>query len=340
MADPPLAVARLVETDQAPLPPNGEPFWVTAADGLQLRTALFRPEGAPRGSVILSPGRTEPIEKYVEVIGELQARKFVVLVHDWRGQGLSGRSLPDRTMGHARGWRPFLADFDLILSTFAQHLPKPWIAVGHSMGGGLTALALAEGETRFEAAVLSSPMLAINTGAQRLGAVQRMSFLMNFAGRSKHQVAAAPDPDLDTFENNILTHDKARWERSRALVLAEPELALGGVTWGWLSFALTLSRRIAASRAIDRLDIPVTIIAAEAEKLVVNDAAKALASRAPKGRYLEVPGAFHEILMETDPRRAIFWETFDGVAQTVNPEPVAKIKPLAKARSAKRKTAG
>jgi lysophospholipase len=32
---------------------------------------------------------------------------------------------------------------------------------------------------------------------------------------------------------------------------------------------------------------------------------------------VEAPGAFHEILMETDERRAVFWRAFDDLARRV-----------------------
>jgi lysophospholipase len=99
--------------------------------------------------VVVSPGRSEPIEKYFEVVQDLLDRGFVVLVHDWRGQGLSHRALPDRLKGHAAGFKEFLGDYQALLAAFETRLPKPWIALGHSMGGCLTMLALATGESRF-----------------------------------------------------------------------------------------------------------------------------------------------------------------------------------------------
>jgi len=139
MSDP----VPLYETTEAPVPPGAEAAWLTARDGVRLRVALY-PAANPRGSVVLSPGRTEPIEKYHEVIGELVSRGFTVLAHDWRGQGLSDRlAADDRRKGCANGWRPFLDDFSRILSAYQARLPRPWIAMGHSMGGGLTLLALA-----------------------------------------------------------------------------------------------------------------------------------------------------------------------------------------------------
>ena len=93
--------APLVSIVEAPVPDRGKAEWFNGADGATLRAALFSPAGPSRGSVVVSPGRSEPIEKYFEVVQDLLDRGFVVLVHDWRGQGLSHRALPDRLKGHA-----------------------------------------------------------------------------------------------------------------------------------------------------------------------------------------------------------------------------------------------
>ena len=125
-----LETAPLVETPAAPAPPGGEAAWFRGAGGARLRAALFEPKpGLPRGSIILSGGRTEPIEKYYETIADFLDRGFVVLVHDWRGQGLSHRDLTDPLKGHANGYKAFLDDYRLLLNTYEDRLPKPWVAV-------------------------------------------------------------------------------------------------------------------------------------------------------------------------------------------------------------------
>ncbi|WP_201281485.1 hypothetical protein, partial [Staphylococcus aureus] len=65
-----LEPAPLVAVPGAPIPAGGEAHWLRAYDELRLRAAYFPPTGAARGSVVLSPGRTEPIEKYFEVVAE------------------------------------------------------------------------------------------------------------------------------------------------------------------------------------------------------------------------------------------------------------------------------
>ena len=317
MSDP----APLVSIPEAPVPPRAAAHWLTAGDGVRLRCALFPAEESPRGSVVLSPGRTEPIENYYEVVRELNGRGFTVLVHDWRGQGLSQRLVgADRMTGHASGWRPFLADYKLLLDRFRDRLPGPRIAFGHSMGGGLTLLAVTElGHHDFSAVMLSAPMTGLKIDGFHPTFAALTVGLLSRIGLANAYALGPQDPFNEAFEDNGLTHDAHRWSLHRRQIETERSLALGGVTWGWVAFALELSARLKASRALDTLPIPLSVVAAGEERLVCNLTTQSLARRAPKGRYIEVPGAFHEVLMETDARRAQVWAEFDRLAAEVAP---------------------
>ena len=310
--------APLISIPDVPPPPGGAE-WYEGAGGARLRAGLFPAPGQARGTVVLSPGRSEPLEKYFEVIGALQARGFTVLAHDWRGQGLSHRMLKDALAGHAPPWRTYLRDFDAMIAAFEARLPRPWIALGHSMGGGLVTLQLAEGEDRFAAAVLSAPMVGINLGKVKPEAAMTLARFMTFIGRGGEYAAPAIDPFAETFDGNPLTHDQLRYERFKAQLRAKPEARISGPTFAWVLFALTLADRVRRSKRIDSLEIPLAMVLAENEKLVYNAAAKAVARRAPQGSWVEVPGSLHEILMETNERRAVFWRVFDEVADTVAP---------------------
>jgi len=282
-----------------------------------LRAALFTPDAGVRGAVIVSPGRSEPIEKYFETIETLTARGFVVLVHDWRGQGLSQRLLADRQLGHARGYQDFLTDFATLLGVFEARLPKPWIALGHSMGGCLTLLALASGQAGFSAAIVSAPMLGLDTAPLPNGLAGLLAGALTALGAGAGKVSRTSD--APGFEANILTHDRARWERNEAQVALWPDLALGDPTWGWLDFALSATRTLQTGPGPARVALPVTIVIAGEERLVDNAGARIVAARLPNARLVEIPGAFHEILQETDDVRAIFWRAFDDLADQVAP---------------------
>jgi len=290
---------------------------------VRVRAALFEPQGGigrARGSVILSPGRTEPIEKFFEVICELQARGFAVLTHDWRGQGLSDRALPDSVKGHAKGWRPFLSDFARVLADVGRRAPRPWIAMGNSMGGALTLLALAEGEDRFAAAIVTAPMVAILTPGTPPPLVRLLSVLHEAVGLGgRHTWGKQRSIFRSPFEGNILTHDATRWYRFQALLESAPALILGDPTWGWVAAATAAMARLSRPGAVERIAIPVCVLTAGEDHICDSSAAAKLAARMPKGRHVDAPGAYHEILQETDARRQLFWHAFDALAGEVAP---------------------
>ena len=318
------ANAPLMGVPGASSPPGGKGDWYRGAGGMRLRAALWTPSHLtaekPRGTVVLSPGRTEPIEKYFEVIGNFLARGWCVLAHDWRGQGLSARLLPDRLKGHARAVEEFLDDYGRLLDAFDSQCPKPWIMVGHSMGACLNLLTLEAGETRFSGAVLSSPMLRIKTGKRSMWSV-KLAVRWNIRhGHAGDYILGDPDDPFDhTFAEDALTSDETRYEMWRQQLYACPHLAIGGPTYGWLAFALDAGERALKPKALKAVKIPVAFVQADADDVVWKQTSRWAAKRLGRGRYVEVPGAKHEVIMEADPMRAVFLDEFDAMADYVSP---------------------
>ena len=312
------ATAPLISIPEAPAPVGAQAAWLQGSGDVRLRTAWFPLPGAALGSVMLSPGRTEPIEKYFETVRDLHRRGFQVLAHDWRGQGLSQRLAPDPLKGHADGLEPFLSDVHAVLEHYRDRLTGALVAVAHSMGAALTLLALARGEGPFAGAVLSAPMLAVSTEPAPRAAARLIASSMRMSGLGDAWALKGVDPLHETFEGNHLTHDHMRYARYKAQLRACPELRLGGVTWGWLDFALRLESAIAQPGVLEALSTPVRIVGGGAESLVLNEPMRDAARRLPRGSYVEIPDARHEILMETDNRRDQFWREFDILADEIS----------------------
>jgi lysophospholipase len=225
--------------------------------------------------------------------------------------------LKNRLAGHAAGWKDFLADYGALLAAFETRLPQPWIALGHSMGGCLTLLALAEGEPRFAAAILSAPMLALLTGAVPRPVGAALALGLSAVGLGGLEVLGREAPLEEPFQDNIVSHDPMRYARNQAQIAACPDLALGGPTWGWLNFAFAAMARLAAGVGVTRIAIPVTVVAAADDRIIDVAGQRAVAGRVPGVRWIEVPGAYHEILQETDEIRGVFWREFDALAHQV-----------------------
>lgn len=320
----PSSHAPLMGVPGATPPPGGEADWFRGAGGLRLRAAFWKPSvlqaKTPRGTVVISPGRCEPIEKYYELVGNLLARGFCVLVHDWRGQGLSARLLPDRLKGHARAVEEFLDDYARLMDAYAEKAPQPWIMIGHSMGAALNLLTLQGNEDRFAGALLCSPMLRIRTGKRSMWSVKlAVRWALRHGKGGDYVLDNADDPFVHTFEQNALTSDRSRYSLWQQQLFACPHLAIGGPTWGWLAFALDAGERVLKAKALKSVKVPVCVVQASDDTLVWKQTAHWAARRLGRGRYVEVAGAKHEVILERDDYRAIFLNEFDELANYLAP---------------------
>ncbi|MEM7663303.1 MAG: alpha/beta hydrolase [Pseudomonadota bacterium] len=295
-----------------PVPDGAEVIWFKGSGGRNLRACIIPASNpdAVRGTAIVCPGRTEFIEKYFEVARDLLDRGFAVLILDWPGQGLSDRLLPDRGKGHIDRFETFMGALKNGLAALDDRLPRPYVSVAHSMGGAIALAAIVEDLVRVDAAAFCAPMWGIK---QRVFGMRYLVWAMRVMGRSNDYIQQ-PGP-AETFETNIVTHDRKRWEMNRDLVDASPDLFLGPVTWGWLGASLQIFATFAKAAKIRRVTTPMMIATAEDEKLVENESHARIASLLPDAEHITVPGAYHEILMETDDMRAQFWDAFDRLLE-------------------------
>lgn len=285
------------------------------SDGLQIRWGCRPPPPAgSRGTVVLLNGRTEYLEKYGETVIDLNRRGWAVYSLDWRGQGLSDRLTANRLKGHVGRFRDYLDDLEQFVERVQHHsAARPLILMGHSMGGHIGLRFLRERRHPFVGAVLTSPMLDIQLPAvpERLlrGYVKtavRLGFDQAFAPGG-----AAYEYKDRIFANNPLTSDPERFQRRLAEIDANPRLALGGVTYGWLHAAFNSIDHVAASGFARGLALPLLIVRANEDRIVSRSAQTLFARQAPDCRLVDIPGAQHELLMEADAGRHLCWQAFD-----------------------------
>jgi lysophospholipase len=100
----------------------------------------------------------------------------------------------------------------------------------------------------------------------------------------------------------LLTGSRAHFEDEGLWVEAHPELATGGVSWGWIN-AFAQSRRVLEGLPLERLELPVLMLLAAKEKLVDNKAAIRVATRIRTCRTHIIMSAAHELLREAEPQR-------------------------------------
>lgn len=304
----------LVTVPDYPAPPGVVVEWLTLADGVRLRTARWMlPDADAHGTVLLVQGRTEFIEKYYEVVSELLARGLSVVTFDWRGQGLSSRQTPERLKGHVNDFSEFDADIACVVRRVLQeHGTKPYYALGHSMGGNILLRYLRDFPHEFERAVLTAPMLAVKTAPFPLWVAQTMATGFRFAGAREAFVpgGAAMDPLEQVFDSNGVTSDRERFARMMAFLKADPRLALGAPTFGWLEAAFRSMHLVASEEFAQGIETPLLLIGAAQDQIVIPGADFTLVRRIKRGMYVMLKSE-HEILMERADIRRAFWGCFD-----------------------------
>ena len=296
--------AEIVLPGGRPVPPALEPRLKTyfiERDGVRLRVMLATAvTDNPRGSIIFSPGRTEFIEKYFETTADLIQRGFNVLMVDPRGQGLSDRMLEDGLKSYISDFQIYADDLAFAAEEFAPLLPRPHLAMGHSMGGTIVLQSVLSGRLSPDAIVCSAPMLGLfdlETPVMR-AAIVTLSKL-GLAKRNlpfQRQRSGMPIP----FQGNKLTSDKDRYRSWAAFFQSSPRLRVGQPTYGWIRAALASMAYV--NRNAANLKIPGLMLGAGADP-IVDPASVERFAKAAGCEYRVIPGALHELFLERDPLR-------------------------------------
>lgn len=273
----------------------------TNFQGLKLNYySLVNPDN--KKTLVILPGRTEPALKYAEVVYDLKDLGFNVFILDHQGQGNSDRLVKDSHKGYVKHFIDYARDLsdwmDEVVIPETQNQERYLLA--HSMGGAIATLYLAYGKPVFKKALLSSPMMEIDTKPYKENIGRLLTGVLVTAGMGK---AYAPDrgPYVsanDTFEKNDVTHSLVRFEASRYLFMTWPELALGGPTNRWVHQSLKATKKI--DTLAEKIQIPVLMFQSEKDLIVMPGRQNSFCSKTPLCRMVKFEGAYHEILQESD----------------------------------------
>jgi len=284
-------------------------------DGLKIRFDTYACGAKTcRGIVVLLGGRSEFIEKYRETVDQLLLRRFDVVTFDWRGQGMSDRMLPNRYKGYVETYDDYLKDLTRFMDIYVpQKEDGPVLMLAHSMGGHIALRYLHDQPGRVAKAVLTSPLIDI-AGSGMLK--QTLKTIVKIAVRSGFKTFYATrandfDPSKKCFTGNRLTRDPHRFQRTIQMIAHNPDVAIGGVTFGWLDATFNSIRLVMVDGYFESIITPVKMISADGDEIVSVRAQKKICQRLPNCDLVVIPNALHELLIEKDAVLEKFWETFD-----------------------------
>jgi lysophospholipase len=264
-------------------------------EGILLYYKTFLQKKEEKGALLISSGRTEGAVKYKELLYDLYTNGYSLYIHDHRGQGFSGRMTTDPDMGYVSDFDHYVQD----LFTFFNDIVLPaghakHFLLAHSMGGGIGMSFLLQHTDVFDAAILSSPMLGLPTYVCPMARI--------LPGKRPRYAPGQTGYQEWPFENNTVTHSAIRFERSQSELDQHPDARLGGPSVQWIKASCDHIRSMRSN--LGMLETPVLLLSSEQET-VVNPRAHARFTKKAKrmGKSITaylVPGARHEIFMETD----------------------------------------
>lgn len=287
--------------------------FMTTADHQSLRYGIWNsPKETQKGAILLLNGRKEFMEKYSETIEELNQEGFNVYSFDWRGQGLSSRMLANRHKGFIDDYDVYLSDLEMFVSKIVTpESVHPLIIIAHSMGGHIALRFLHDHPGAVDMAVLTSPMVDIFKSTLSRGLVKIITRIAIKTGFGHSYAIGSSDYTDEKFEGNRLTSDPVRFMDASKAIAKNPDLALGGVTYGWLSAALKSTDILTQPGFAAKITTPILMFIAGDDKVVSIEAQKKICTMLPNCELKEIPDARHEIFKETDAVRSIFWREFN-----------------------------
>ena len=288
--------------------------YFSSYDNSRIRFGKAEPSDNNRHqAVLLLNGRSEFMEKYREVAGELIAKGFTVFSLDWRGQGLSCRELENRDKGYIKTYDNYLNDLEIFYKKIIEPAGLPVIILAHSMGGHIALRFLSSKHDAIKKAVLVSPMVDIVTKPVPRFLSEIIADIACATGFSESYIPGGSNYRLGKikFKGNDLTHDRTRFAIQDEEIRKNPALGVGDVTWAWLKASFDSIKILENKKYALKITTPVMIISAGKDSVVSISAQQKMCRDMPFCTFVSIPGSFHEILHETDSIRKIFWDNFD-----------------------------
>ncbi len=282
-------------------------------EGVSIHYATYKSNPSAERCLLVFPGRSEPLEKYAEVVYDLDhgslSGKFKYFLMDHRGQGHSERMIKKGADASFKGYVDHFENYALDVKTFidtvvfSEHC-RDINVLAHSLGAGILVDFMQKYPEVVDRAFLSSPMLKIQTAPYKYSVARSIVLASMLVGRGKKfAIGQIPYSGQRDFEKNTFTTSRERYEMTMDLFDTFPEARLGGVTNRWLNEVMSGTFHIRSR--YDELRIPLRVAHAGIESYSERSEMIKLCEKAPYCNRLYLESSKHEVLMDRDVNRSL-----------------------------------
>lgn len=297
--------------------------------GRRLRYGYVLPEKENAVALVVGlQGLSEFSEKYFETARTLLDHNMGFCMMDWQGQGKSQRHLDNTPVRHSSGFDEDVADLHLLITNHIKSTALhpdaktlPLVMLAHSMGANIGLRYLHRHPDSFIAAGLTAPLLAIKALPPLPKPLALALTYLLHAVLNKTHILGTGGPAWSPHKREIneegaLSSDPVRRTIHNIWCRHDPELQVGNVTYGWLHAANSSCALLQKKNVIEDITTPCLLALAGRESLVDNNVTRKIINHFPQAELLELPASYHEIIMETDEIRDVFFQHFFKLVKT------------------------
>ncbi len=254
-------------------------------------------------AIVILPGYAENAQKHYELIYDFAVLGFSVYTLDHRGMGASGREVQNKQVVHVESFDDYVGDLEIF---FKQVVDKgaesQRFLFTHSAGGLIGAKFLAKFPGVFRRAVLSAPLLQLNTGYYPRFIAGGLAFALDSVGRSESYAPGFSDydPKNARWGKDAFTTSKKRFDAYTLLLQQNPSLVMGGPSVRWISEILGETTKAKITSLAKRVQTPMLVYQAGEDALVLPGGQDLFCKTARSCRLIRYTKARHEIYREVD----------------------------------------
>lgn len=272
-----------------------------------------------KNCLVILPGRTEPVEKYAEVVFDLSqtsaGKNLNFFLMDHRGQGSSGRMKSPSDMGYVDHFENYVKDvWTFVQDQKLEERCEKRFLLAHSMGAGIaTAFVLAHPDY-FHKMALTSPMLKIMTKPYAYPVAKMIVKTSTLLGRGAKFAPGQKGYNPDTtFEETTETTSPVRYKMMTSIFEKYPKTKLGGASNKWI--LETMKGTNAVRSLYHQISTPLLVFHAGVESYCEPSEMIKLCEEAVNCTRTLFPTSKHEVLMDRDINRS---KAIDSIAEFFN----------------------
>lgn len=254
-----------------------------------------------KGRVVLCHGYCEYIAKFTEMIYYFMKMGYSVYAIEHRGHGRSGSlSRVHKSQINIDKFEYYVEDLKMFLDKIVVKDNTDLYLYAHSMGGAIGAMFLEKYTGYFKKAILSAPMLEIDTGKYPKWMSYCASCIYVAIGKGdKYVFGHRPFKGKYNLEASA-SSNKFRYENNLKNLRNNEVIQRSGASFNWVFQSLISTKKIINKNNVRKIDIPMLIFQAGIDRVVKPGGQNKFCERAKNCKIVRFEKAKHEIYSEND----------------------------------------